>query len=225
MPPRNGRAPAHASSLENVFDRDSVPAAHALYDAQESIYATGDEDDSMYLIESGQVKLYMSSAGGKDCVVAIYTAGEVFGESCFVGPKRFETAAAMIPTSVRRLARRDLLAEVLRSGTAEALIRHMAGRIAERQTAIFDLVTIDSERRLAKVLLEVAEKLGAADGAFLVIDHRVSHEELSQIVGTTRPRITKFMQNFRREGLIDTTGRSIRVHRAKIVEYIERDRD
>lgn len=223
MPPRHGRAHAQASSLDDVFDRGTVPAAHALYDAQESIYATGDEDDSMYLIESGQVKLYMTSAGGKDCVVAIYATGEVFGESCFVGPKRFETAEAMIPTSVRRLARRDFLAELQRSGTTETLIRHMAARIAERQATVFDLVTITSERRLAKLLLDVAEKYGISEGEYLVIDHRISHEELSEIVGTTRPRITKFMQNFRRRGLI-TKGRPIRVHRAKIVEYIGGDR-
>lgn len=223
--PRYGRTTAEGSPLENVFGRESVSAAHVLYDAQESIYANGDEDDSLYLIESGQVKLYMSSAAGKDCVVAIYTAGDVFGESCFAGSKRSETAEAMIPTSVRRVARRDLLAEVLRSGTAASLIQHMAARILERQTAIFDLVTADSERRLAKVLLDVAEKLGIVDGPYLVIDHRVSHEELSQIVGTTRPRITKFMQNFRRAGLIATTGRAIRVHRARIIEYIEHERD
>lgn len=224
MPSRDGRADAQPSSLSDVFDRDSVPVARTRVDAQGSIYAPGDDDDSLYLIESGQVKLSMSSASGKDCLVAIYTAGDVFGESCFVATgKRFESASAMIPTVVRRIARRELLAETERTRTTEALLQHLASRLAERQTAVFDLVTMDSEPRLAKVLLEVAEKLGVADGPFLVIDQRVSHEELSQIVGTTRPRITKFMQNFRREGLIDTTRRAIRVHREKVLAYLERE--
>jgi CRP-like cAMP-binding protein len=200
-----------------------VPVARTRVDAQGSIYAPGDEDDSLYLIESGQVKLSMSSASGKDCLVAIYTAGDVFGESCFTGTgKRFEHAIAMIPSVVRRVARRDLLVE-MNTRTTEALVQHLASRLAERQTAVFDLVTMDSEPRLAKVLLEVAEKLGVADGPFLVIDQRVSHEELSQIVGTTRPRITKFMQNFRRGGLIETTRRYvIRVHREKVIKYLEK---
>jgi CRP/FNR family cyclic AMP-dependent transcriptional regulator len=229
MPSRDGRADAQPSSISDVFDRESVPVARMRFDAQGSIYAPGDNDDSLYLIDSGQVKLSMSSAGGKDCLIAIYTAGDVFGESCFVGTgKRFESASAMIPSSVRRITRRELLAEIERTRMSDVILQHVAGRLAERQTAVFDLVTMDSEPRLAKVLLAVADKLGVAEGPFLVIDQRiavVSHEELSQIVGTTRPRITKFMQNFRREGLIDTTRRAIRLHRQKVVAYLEKERD
>lgn len=226
MPSRDGRATAQPSSISDVFDRETVPVARLRFDAQGSIYAPGDDDDSLYLIDSGQVKLSMSSAGGKDCLIAIYTAGDVFGESCFIGTgKRFESASAMIPTNVRRITRRELLAEMERTRICEVLLQHLARRLAERQTAVFDLVTMDSEPRLAKVLLAVAEKLGVAEGPFLVIDQRVSHEELSQIVGTTRPRITKFMQNFRREGLIDTTRRAIRLHRQKVVAYLEKERD
>src|SRR3954469_20883358 len=103
--------------------------------------------------------------------------------------KRNETASAMQAVVVRRVSRRDFLAEVYRSGAYESLIRHLAARLAERQAAIFDLVTMDAERRLAKVLLAFAEKLGAADGPYLRMQERISHEDLSQIVGTTRPRI------------------------------------
>lgn len=105
----------------------------------------------------------------------------------------------------------------------ESLIRHTAARLAERQTAIFDLMTMPSEQRLAKVLLGVAEKLGSNAGAYLRLDQKISHEELSQIVGTTRPRITAFMQRFRMLGLIETAGRAISVHRQKTREFIERD--
>lgn len=224
MPTQNdGRAPL-APSLREVFDRASLAAARVRVDAQAPIYANGDEDESMYLIESGQVKLSMSSAAGKDCLLAIYTAGDLFGESCFVAPpKRFETATAMQATVVRRASRRDFLAEVERSKATEALLAHLAKRIAERQTAVFDLVTMPSERRLAKVLLGVAEKLGTADGPFLRLDQKISHEELSQIVGTTRPRITAFMQRFRERGLIQTLGRAVKVHREKTREFADAD--
>jgi CRP-like cAMP-binding protein len=224
MPSIDGRAPAHAPSLRELFDRDSLADTRVRVDVQQSIYATGDEDDSIYLIDSGQVKLSMASASGKDCLLAIYTDGEVFGESCFAGErKRFESAIAMRPTLVRRVSRRDFVAEVERAGSIDTLLRHVAVRLAERQSAVFDLVTIASERRLAKVLLTFAEKLGTPDGPFLRLGQRVSHEELSQIVGTTRPRITAFMQKFRKLGLIETSGRSINVHQQRTREFLARD--
>lgn len=225
MPATDGRAHAHTSSLRDVFDRESLPAARVRVDAQQSIYASGDDDDAMYLIESGQVKLFMSSASGKDCLLAIYTTGEVFGESCFTGAtRRFESASAMEMTVVKRASRRDFLIEVHKAGMHDVLLRHLATRLAERQTAVFDLVTIDAERRLAKVLLTIAEKLGTPDGPYLRVEQRISHEELSQIVGTTRPRITAFMQRFRRLGIIEATGhRAISVQREKAREFLERE--
>jgi CRP-like cAMP-binding protein len=105
----------------------------------------------------------------------------------------------------------------------ETLLRHLAFRLAERQVAVFDLVTMDAEKRLAKVLLGIAEKLGSIDGDYARVDLRISQEELSQIVGTTRPRITVFMQRFRKRGIIVTAGRSIAVHRRKALALFESD--
>ncbi|HKR63632.1 MAG TPA: Crp/Fnr family transcriptional regulator [Thermoanaerobaculia bacterium] len=174
----------------------------------------------MYFIESGQVKLSMTSAEGKDCLLAIYTAGEAFGESCFGAMRRFENATAMQPTIVHRATRRELMSEAERIRGTEALLRHVSTRLAERQTAVFDLVTMASERRLAKVLLSFADKIGKVEGPFVLLE-RISHEELSQMVGTTRPRVTAFMQRFRILGLIETAGRSIRVDREKTRKFLE----
>ena len=203
----------------------SLPFAQVRAEAQEPIYAHGDQDDAMYVVESGQVKLVMSSAAGNDCLLAIYAAGDVFGESCLDGTvRRAESATAMETTIIRRVARRDVLTEVERTNRCEPLLRHLARRLVERQTAVFDLITMDAAPRLAKALLQIAEKLGEDDGVFLRIEQRISHEELSQIVGTTRPRITAFMQQFRRDGLIDIAGsRTIRVHRQRMVDYLSRD--
>lgn len=220
MPPTDDRANALHNSLRDVFGRAASNDVRA--DAQQSIYATGDEDDSLYLIESGQVKLSMSSAEGKDCLLAIYTAGEAFGESCFApAGRRFENATAMQATVLRRVSRRDFMYEVERAGAWDVLLRHLASRLEERQNAVFDAVTMESERRLAKVLLGFAEKLATIDGPYLRLDQRISHEELSQIVGTTRPRVTAFMQRFRKLGLIETTGRAISVHRLRMREFVE----
>ena len=216
-------ATAKAPSLRDVFERHTLVTTRVRLDGQRAFYATGDDDDAIYLIDSGYVKLSMASVEGKDCLLTIHGAGEVFGESCFTGTKRNETATAMNVTSVRRATRRDLLAEIQRTGTMDLLLRHLAGRLAERQMAVFDLITSDSERRLAKVLLEFAQKLGTPNGPYLKIDQHISHEELSQIVGTTRPRITAFMQRFRTLGLIQTAGRSIAVHQPRTTAFLAHD--
>jgi CRP-like cAMP-binding protein len=222
MPSPDGRAHAHVRSLRELFDRAARTDSRVRVEAQQAIYASGDEDDAMYLIESGQVKLSMASAEGKDCLLAIYTAGEAFGESCFGAVKRFESATAMQPTIVRRESRRDLLSQAARASTTDSLLLHLATRLGERQTAVFDLVTMPSELRLAKVLLRFAEKLGKPDGRFVSLE-RISHEELSQMVGTTRPRITAFMQRFRKLRLIETSGRVIKVDRERTRRFLDGD--
>jgi CRP-like cAMP-binding protein len=216
---------SEGANLREVFNRHSLATTRVRLDGQRSFYATGDEDDALYLIDSGYVKLSMASVEGKDCLLAIHGAGEVFGESCLTGPRRHETATAMTLTVVRRVTRRDLVAEAMRAGMIESLLGHVAHRLAERQTAVFDLITTDSERRLAKALLHFGEKLGVADGPYLRLDQHISHEELSQIVGTTRPRITAFMQRFRTLGLILTSGRSISVHQSRTAEFLAHVRE
>lgn len=224
MPPPTRRANAHPSPLRDLFRGERSIAARLEFDAAAPIYTTGDADDAIYEVESGQVKVFMSSEGGKDCLVDIYAAGELFGESCLAAPgRRVESATAMSRAVVQRVARRDFMAEVQREGLMEALVQHLAMRMYERQTAVFDLVTMDSERRLVKVLLQLGRKLGTADGPYLRIVPRISQEELAQIVGTTRPRITAFMQRFRAGGIIDTpAARELRIHRARAREYLGR---
>ena len=224
MPPPTRRTNAHPSPLRGLFRGEHSIAAPLNIDPAAAIYTTGDPDDALYHVESGQVKVFMSSAGGKDCLIDIYASGDIFGETCLAAPgRRVESATAMTRSVVQRLSRRELLAEVVRTDAMDALLEHLALRMYERQIAVFDLVTMDSERRLVKVLLQLGRKLGVPDGPYLRIAHRISQEELAQIVGTTRPRITAFMQRFRAGGIVATpTSRELRIHRVKAREYLER---
>jgi CRP/FNR family transcriptional regulator, cyclic AMP receptor protein len=87
----------------------------------------------------------------------------------------------------------------------EGFVRYLAVRIAEQQQVIAHLVTVDSEQRLGKTLLQLARSLGNQGPDSLRIEHKISHEELSKMVGTTRSRISVFMQRFRNLGLIETS--------------------
>lgn len=168
----------------------------------ENIYTCGEiATCSVYIIESGQIKLLTLSPEGKECILAIHTAGDVFGELCLSDTgARAETAIAMEETELRVVRCRNLLRS---TSFLEGFIRYLSVRIADQHHVITHLVTAGCEHRLGMTLLELARKLGKREGQGLAIEHKISHEDLSHMVGTTRPRISVFMQRFRELGLIE----------------------
>jgi CRP-like cAMP-binding protein len=169
------------------------------------VYTCGDCDEMVYFIESGEVKLIMLSSKGRECLLAIHTMGDIFGESrlCGLGPRR-ETATAMEETILKQIPCSRFFACLSRDSLFEGFVQYLSARIAEQQQVIADLVTADSEQRLGKTLLQLARKLGKQDPRSIRIELKISHEELSEMVGTTRPRISTFMRRFRNLRLIET---------------------
>lgn len=168
------------------------------------VYTVGDERETVYFIEQGQIKLIMVSEEGKECMLAIHGAGDVFGELCLSGlGGRLETATAMEDTSLKEIPCGKFLERLKRDALLEGFIRYLAVRVADQQQVIANLVTVDSEQRLGKTLLQIARKLGKKDPRSIRIEVKISHEELATMVGTTRPRISVFMQRFRNLDLIE----------------------
>src|SRR5437667_4883408 len=158
----------------------------------------------VYFIESGQIKLLMLSADGKECLLAIHSAGDIFGELCLSGlGSRLETATAMKQTILKQIPCTQFFGRLHRDSLFEGFVRYLAVRIADQQQVIANLVTVDSEQRLGKTLLQLARTMGKKDPRSIRIELKISHEELSEMVGTTRPRISVFMQRFRNRGLIE----------------------
>lgn len=190
---------------------------------QAHVYTCGDQDGAVYFIESGQIKLLMLTPDGKECLLAILTTGDIFGELCLSGlGERQETAVAMEATVVRVMPCAHFLLLLNRDGLLPGFIQYLAMRIADQQETIANLVTVDSEQRLAKTLLHLARKLGKQDPRSIRIEPRITHEELAAMVGTTRPRISAFMQRFRELGLIEiSTERFLIVKEAKLTAYLE----
>jgi CRP/FNR family transcriptional regulator, cyclic AMP receptor protein len=171
---------------------------------------------SIYVIESGQVKLLTVSPEGKECIVAIHAAGDVFGELCLTGTgERLETATAMEETELRVVPCRQFFNLLRSDSLLEEFVRYLSVRIADQQEVITQLATADGEHRLGTTLLELARKLGKKERHGLTIEHKVSQEELSHMVGTTRPRVSEFMQRFRELGLIETRAQHCLVVRDK----------
>jgi len=171
----------------------------------ENVYNIGEQDETIYFIESGQVKLSMLSSEGRDCLLAIHSAGDVFGELCLSGiASRVETATAMEDTLLKKVPSARFLERLAADSLLEGFVKYLAVRVADQQAVIANLVTADSEQRLGKTLLELARRLGKKGSRRSTrIELRISHEELSNMIGTTRPRISFFMQRFRNLGLTD----------------------
>jgi CRP/FNR family transcriptional regulator, cyclic AMP receptor protein len=187
-----------------------------------NIYNCGDKGATVYFIESGRVKLTTVSPEGKECILAIYTAGDVFGEMCIAGQgERMETATSMEETEVMLIPRSKLFTHLSNDSLLEGFTRYLAERIADQTQIIANLVMDDCEHRLGTILLQLAHRLGKRDPRSIRIEKRISHEELSAMVGTTRPRITMFMQRFRQLGLIEKSEEHFLVIREKkLTEYL-----
>ena len=175
------------------------------------VYAQGDEADSIFYIQKGKVKLTVVSSRGKEAVVAILGAGEFFGEGCLAGQeRRMATAVAMTPASVTRLpktvAQRIIQEE---RAFAEMFVGHLLARSIRIEEDLVDHLFNSSEKRLARVLLLHANfgKDGEPAGE---ID-KISQQTLAEMVGTTRSRVSFFMNKFRKLGFI-SYDRRLEVH-------------
>lgn len=191
--------------LRDSLQRETMNSRAVKIPRHANVYTCGDQDEMVYFIESGQVKLLMLSPDGKECLLAIHSQGDIFGELCLTGfEARLETATAMKATTLKQIPRGQFFARLSRDSLFEGFVRYLAVRIADQQQVIANLVTVDSEQRLGKTLLQLARTMGKKDPRSIRIELRITHEELSEMVGTTRPRISFFMQRFHNLGLIET---------------------
>jgi CRP/FNR family cyclic AMP-dependent transcriptional regulator len=197
--------------------------SHAVKIARHTnVYSRGDKDENVYFIERGQIKLLILSSKGKECILAIHTTGDIFGELCLSGlGARVETATAMKQTMVKQIASSQFFARLSRDSLLEGFVRYLAVRIADQQQVIANLVTVDSEQRLGQTLLQLARTMGKKDPRSIRIELKISHEELSEMVGAARPRISVFMQRFHNLGLIETNrDRFLVIKENKLTAYL-----
>jgi len=189
----------------------------------DNVYTIGEAIEMVYFIESGKVKLVMVSSEGRECMLAIHGAGDLFGELCLSGLKgRLETASAMEDTVLKQVPCGRFLERLAKDSLLEGFIKYLAVRVADQQEVIANLVTVDSEQRLGQTLLQIARTLGKKDPRSIRIDVRISHEELASMVGTTRPRISVFMQRFRNLGLIEmSTEHHLIIKENKLMTYLK----
>jgi CRP/FNR family transcriptional regulator, cyclic AMP receptor protein len=200
---------------ETLNSRATNVARHA------NVYVSGDHSDMIYFIDSGQVKLLMHSTEGKECLLAIHSDGDIFGELSLSGfGSRQETATAMKTTMLKQVPCAKFFALLSRALLFEGFVRYLTVRVADQQQVIANFVTIGSEERLGQKLLQMARTMGKKDQSSIRIELRISQEELAEMVGTTRPRISEFMQRFHHLGLIETKDHVFIINEKKLTDYL-----
>ena len=222
MIPNSPAAGLFNQDIQNSLKRKIKHSRTIKFAKHTNVYTCGDKSENVYFIESGQIKLVTLSPGGKECLLAIYTTGDVFGELRLSGLDEYrETATAMEVSFIKVIPYSEFFQHLIRESQLESFVKYLAVRVADQQQIITELVTIDSERRLAETLLRLAKKLGKKHPRSIIIEHKITHEELSIMVGTTRPRISQFMRKFRKRNLIEISeNRFIIVKEKNLTEYL-----
>jgi CRP-like cAMP-binding protein len=171
---------------------------------EETIFQEGDPGQVLYLIETGQVRIYVQSEDGQETSVVLYGPGDIFGELAVIdGLPRSASATAMEDTVVYTLGR-DLFRDHMKRAPQLALnfMRALSVRVRYNTQQINSLTLLDVPARLARKLVELAQQYGVVESGGVRINLSINQSDLASLTGTTRESINKALGAFRRQGLI-----------------------
>ena len=216
--PKNGDA---------VFDPETFLARPGLgkqvlnLKKNETAYAQGDPADAIYYVQKGQLRVTVTSANGKEATLALVGAGEFLGEDCMVlaHPFRLATATAMTECSLLRISKAEMV-RVLHQEHAlsDVFVSFLLTRNARVQADLVDQLFNSSEKRLARILLLLAQF--GKDSKPETVVPKISQEVLAEMIGTTRSRVSFFMNRFRKLGFIEYNG-EIRIHNSLLNIFLQ----
>ena len=184
------------------------------YRKGQTVYAQGEPADFVFYIQSGKVKKIVVSEQGKEAVVGLFGAGDFFGEGCLGGEAlRLATTAALTDSVIVRMSKETIIRVIHEEPAfAELFISHLLARNSRVEEDLVDQLFNSSEKRLARTLLLLAN-FGKEKSEPEPMLAKISQETLAEMIGTTRSRVSAFMNKFRQLGLIDYNGH-IEVHRS-----------
>jgi CRP/FNR family transcriptional regulator, cyclic AMP receptor protein len=183
------------------------------YRENQIVYSQGDPADSVFYIQTGKIKKTVLSEQGKEAVVAIMGTGEFFGEGCLAGePLRLSTVRTITKCVIARMGKKNITRVIHKEPAfAELFISHLLARNSRVEEDLVDQLFNSSEKRLARTLLLLANFGRESQPEPMLA--KISQETLAEMIGTTRSRVSFFMNKFRKLGLIDYNGK-IEVHPA-----------
>lgn len=218
--------PKTAELFEGVSDEDSrkidAHCADRRYARDAIIFSEDDPSDAIYILKEGLVKLISLSERGTETILHILSPGDIFGELLLSEKKRVFSAIAIrdvLVTVISRAAFLELLSTV--PTFANNFIRLLSRRVARMGKGMAESSHTWSYHRLAKILLHLAERYGEEVPNGTLIKLRLTHEDLANLIGTSRETVTTQLNKFKRMGLVSGEGRSLIVSRPHLVEFID----
>ena len=183
------------------------------YRKNQVVFQQGDSADSVFYIQSGKAKVTVISEQGKEAVVAVLGAGDFFGEGCLAGQVlRLATVTTLTECAITRMPKAEIVSVIhTEPAFAELFISHLLARNTRVEEDLVDQLFNSSEKLLARTLLLLANF--GKEGEPEPVLAKISQETLAEMIGTTRSRVSHFMNKFRNLGLIDYNGH-IHVHRS-----------
>ena len=197
----------------NIFlARVSKGKSISTYPKNQSIFSQGQLADAVFYIQKGKVKITVVSKLGKEAVVAILGPGQFFGEGCLNGhPLRVSTSTTMEESTITRLEKATMIATLHSEPEfSELFMAYLLSRNGRIEEDLIDQLFNSSEKRLARLLLLLANF--GKEGRPEPIRVKYSQETLAEMIGTTRSRVSFFMNKFRELGFVDYNGQQIEVH-------------
>jgi len=195
-----------------LLTKISVGKSSREYQAEESIFSQGTAADAVFYVLRGRVRLTVVSKSGKEAVVAILPEASFFGEGCLAGqPVRISTASANQKSTIVRIEKSAMIALLHEQPEfAEGFLAYLLSRNVRMEADLVDHLFNSSEKRLARLLLLMAN-FGQESQPMPLIA-KMSQETLAEMIGTTRSRVSFFMNRFREMGFIDYSGGGMYVH-------------
>jgi CRP/FNR family cyclic AMP-dependent transcriptional regulator len=183
------------------------------YRKNQVVYRQGEPADSVFYIQTGKAKKTVVSEQGKEAMVALLGAGDFFGERCLAGQTlRLGSVSALSECAITRIPKAEIISVIHKEPAfAELFIAHLLARNSRVEEDLVDQLFNSSEKRLARTLLLLANF--GKEGEPEPVLARISQETLAEMIGTTRSRVSAFMNKFRKLGLIDYNGH-IEIHRS-----------
>ena len=183
-----------------------------LFPEKETIFAQGDPADAVFYLQTGKARLTVVSATGKEGTIGILSDGSFFGEGSLAGqPLRMGAATAMTDCAVLRIEKKAMVDTLHREHTlSDLFVAYLLTRNIRYEEDLVDQLFNSSEKRLARALLMLAHF--GKEGVPETVVPKISQETLAEMIGTTRSRVSFFMNRFRKLGFVDYDGGGLQVH-------------
>ena len=184
------------------------------------LFREGDAEDRLYVVVSGKIKLGRSGSAGRENLLAVLGPGQMFGELSLFDPgPRSTTATAVTACDLRTLEHDELMGWLTgRPEVAQSLLGQLAARLRRANDVVADLVFSDVPGRVAKQLLELAQRFGDQRDDGVHVHHDLTQEELAQLVGASRETVNKALADFAARGWIRLEPRSVTILDVERVE-------